>query len=291
MARRKSLCTFDMSYDEVADHMAQTDVIMIPIGSNEKHGSHCVLGTDSMTTTGVVRIAAEVAQVLYTPIVPVGYSPHHMGEMGKGSGTMTFSGDTFRAIVYELGMSMVYHGYNKIVFVSHHGSNSKVVDDVLRRLRYETGGFFCWYKTPTERDYDIVGDIMEACADENTLVAVLSDHAAFPMEWNCDNLYKAFSDAGLLVYRQNDRGEYEIDWSQTRACPNPGFHYYVYVTSGAASRTESLNRERSTNTSVTRSSRCCAGSTTRIPASIRSRSRCGAKTLTFLARAANAAET
>jgi creatinine amidohydrolase len=166
MARRKSLCTFDMSYDEVADHMAGTDVIMIPIGSNEKHGSHCVLGTDSMTTIRVVEAAAEASQVLFTPIVPVGYSPHHMGEMGKGSGTLTFSGDTFRAIVYELGMSMVYHGYNKIVFVSHHGSNSKVVDDVLRRLRYETGGFFCWYKTPTERDYDIVGDIMEGPPEE-----------------------------------------------------------------------------------------------------------------------------
>ena len=74
MARRKSLCTFDMSYDEVAAHMEGTDVIMIPIASTEKHGAHCPLGTDTMTTMGVVNIASEVAQVLHTPIIPVGYS-------------------------------------------------------------------------------------------------------------------------------------------------------------------------------------------------------------------------
>jgi creatinine amidohydrolase len=63
-------------------------------------------------------------------------------------------------------MSMIYHGFNKIVFISHHGSNSKVVDDVLRKIRYTTGAFTCWYKTPTERDYTIVGNLMEGPPEE-----------------------------------------------------------------------------------------------------------------------------
>jgi creatinine amidohydrolase len=160
MARRKSFNTFEMSYDEVAEHLKTNDTIMIPMGSTEKHGAHCVLGTDTMTAMGVVRVAAPLAETLHTPIIPVGYSPHHMGEMGKGSGTMTFSGTTYRAVVYDLAMSMIYHGYNKLVFVTHHGSNSKVIDEVLRQIRYETGCFVCWYKTPTERSMSIVGDIM-----------------------------------------------------------------------------------------------------------------------------------
>ena len=160
MARRKSYNTFEMGYDEVADHLKTNDTIIIPMGSNEKHGAHCILGTDTLTAMGVVRIAAPLADTLHTPIIPVGYSPHHMGEMGKGSGTMTFSGTTYRAIVYDLAMSMIYHGYNKLVFVTHHGSNSKVIDEVLRQIRYETGCFVCWYKTPTERSMSIVGEIM-----------------------------------------------------------------------------------------------------------------------------------
>jgi creatinine amidohydrolase len=160
MARRKSWNMAEMSYDEVAAILKVNDTVMIPMGSHEKHGAHCPLGTDSMTTMGVVRIAGELAETPYTPLIPVGYSPHHMGEVGQGAGTLTFSGNTYRAVVYDLAMSMIYHGFNKIVFVTHHGSNSKVVDDVLR------GCFTCWCKTPTERDYVILGDIIEGPPEE-----------------------------------------------------------------------------------------------------------------------------
>ncbi len=166
MARRKSWNTGEMSYDEVGELLKKNDTVMIPMGSNEKHGAHCVLATDTMTTMGIVREAAPLAETPYTPVIPVGYSPHHMGRVGEGAGTLTFSGATYRAMVYELAMSMIYHGFNKIVFVSHHGSNSKVIDDVLRKIRYETECFVCWYKTPTERDYSIVGNIMEGPPEE-----------------------------------------------------------------------------------------------------------------------------
>ena len=77
-----------------------------------------------------------------------------------------FFRDTYRRVVYDLAMSMIYHGFNKIVFVTHHGSNSKVIDDVLRRIRYETGCFVCWYKTPTERTYSLLGDIVDGPPEE-----------------------------------------------------------------------------------------------------------------------------
>jgi len=166
MARRKSWNTYEMSYDELGAILKVNDTIMIPMGSIERHGAHCPLGTDSMTTMGVVRVAAQLAETPHTPIIPVGYSPHHMGEVGEGNGTLTFSGVTYRAVVYDLAMSMIYHGFNKIVFVTHHGSNSKVIDDVLRRIRYETGCFTCWYKTPTERTYSLLGDIIEGPPEE-----------------------------------------------------------------------------------------------------------------------------
>ncbi|MFQ5842922.1 MAG: creatininase family protein, partial [Thermodesulfobacteriota bacterium] len=77
MPRRKSWNMAEMSYDEVAAILKVNDTVMVPMGSHEKHGAHCPLGTDSMTTMGVVRIAGELAETPYTPLIPVGYSPHH----------------------------------------------------------------------------------------------------------------------------------------------------------------------------------------------------------------------
>ncbi len=151
----------EMSYPDVKEILKSTDVVLIPIGSQEKHGPHIPLATDSIVTIQVTRRAAVKAKVPYSPMIPVGYSPHHMGVVDDGVGTLSFTGETFRRIIYEIGRCLIFHGFSKLIYVSHHASNTKVVDEVLRRLRYETGCFTCWYMTPTERKLQVVQDIFE----------------------------------------------------------------------------------------------------------------------------------
>lgn len=156
----------EMSYVDVQAHLKKTDVVMVSMGSCEKHGAHDPLGTDSFTTIVMVENASAKADVLYTPLLPFGYSPHHMGTVGEGVGTITFTGETYRRVVYEIARSLIFHGYNKIVFVSHHGSNNKPIDEILRRIRYETGAFVAWYKTPTEREATVVEDLLDGPPEE-----------------------------------------------------------------------------------------------------------------------------
>ena len=151
----------EMSYPDVKEVLKSTDVVFIPIGSQEKHGPHIPLATDSIVTIQVTKRAANKARVPYTPLIPVGYSPHHMGVVNDGVGTLSFSGETFRRIIYEIGRCLIFHGFNKLIYISHHASNTKVVDEVLRRLGYETGCFCCWYMTPTERKIEVVKEIFE----------------------------------------------------------------------------------------------------------------------------------
>jgi len=94
-----------------------------------------------------------------------------------------------------------------------------------------TAAAFAWeqYRRGYAQADRYVREIVEGCANEETLVVVVSDHAAFPMEWNVDNLDRAFLEAGLLVYKENDEGGWEIDWSKTRAYLTPGAHYYAWV--------------------------------------------------------------
>ncbi len=161
MVKRVTYAMEEMSYPDVQAILKKTDIVLIPIGSQEKHGPHIPLATDAIATIMTTKLAAEKAKVPYTPMIPVGYSPHHMGRVNDGIGTLTFTGETLRRIVYELGRSLIYHGFNKLIYVSQHASNSKVVDEVLRRLRYETGCFVAWYLTPTERKTQIINDILE----------------------------------------------------------------------------------------------------------------------------------
>ena len=42
-----------------------------------------------------------------------------------------------------------------------HGSNAKVIDPVLRRIRYDTGALVAFYKPYAERYMGLVKDLME----------------------------------------------------------------------------------------------------------------------------------
>jgi creatinine amidohydrolase len=165
MAKKKAnIWTYameEMSYPDVQAILKTTDVALIPIGSQEKHGPHVPLATDSIATIETVRRAAEKAKVPYTPLIPVGYSPHHMGTVNDGIGTLSFTGETLRRIMYEIGRCLIFHGFNKLIYASQHASNTKVTDEVLRRLRYETGCFCAWYMTPTERKTQVINDILD----------------------------------------------------------------------------------------------------------------------------------
>src|SRR4030042_259019 len=167
MAPIKKYDLLELPWTDVAEYIKEgNDVVMIPVGSCEKHGNHVPLGVDSYTTMGSVERAAVKAKVLYSPLLPFGLSPHHMGEPGWGTGTISFPTESYREVLYAIGRSLIFAGFNKLVYVSHHGTNMGAQGEVLRTLRAETGCFCAYYKTPTERDCAVVADLMTGPAEE-----------------------------------------------------------------------------------------------------------------------------
>jgi creatinine amidohydrolase len=164
--RKHNLLT--MSFAEVEERFQEgdQDVVLVPLGSTEKHGAHIPLGTDSYVTMEVVKRVAVEADVMFTPLMPFGYSPHHMGRHLEGAGTITLSAETYRRVMHDMGRSLIYHGFTKIVYVSHHGSNTKPIDELMRALRYQTGAFISFYKTPTEREAAVVQDLFDNPPEE-----------------------------------------------------------------------------------------------------------------------------
>ncbi|TNC25865.1 creatininase family protein [Amycolatopsis alkalitolerans] len=118
-----------LSFAEVAERLGERDqdTVLVALGSTEKHGAHIPLGTDSYVTMEVVKRAAKAADVLYSPLVPFGYSPHHMGRHLEGAGTITLRAETYRRVMSDIAHSLIFHGFKRIIFVSHHGSNTKPI--------------------------------------------------------------------------------------------------------------------------------------------------------------------
>ena len=164
--RFHSRSILDLAPPDLREHLEHDDSILIPIGSCEMHGNHLPLGTDIYNAIEVCKRAAVLADTLYAPPIWSGYSPQHLRGAEQGMGTITLRGATLNALIYDIAKSLIHHGFNRLVFVNGHTSNVKVVDPVMRQLRYETGALIAMFKPYGERYLGLIEDVMENSPDE-----------------------------------------------------------------------------------------------------------------------------
>ena len=156
----------NLSFVDIQEYLKVKDLIIVPMASLEQHGPHLPLYTDTITAVEMSRRVAEMIGVLHTPPIWIGYSPQHMHEPGQGRGTITLRSTTLLAVLHDVGRSLIHHGFNRIIFMNGHGSNVKVVDPVLRKLRYDTGALISFVKPYMERYVGILEGLMENPPEE-----------------------------------------------------------------------------------------------------------------------------
>jgi creatinine amidohydrolase len=136
------------------------------MASTEQHGPHLPLKTDTVTAEEVSKRVAQQIGVLYTPCVWTGYSPQHLHKPGQGRGTITVRSETLLNLLYDIGRSLIHHGFNRLIFVNGHGSNIKVIDPLLRKLRYDTGALIGFAKPYMENYVGLMEGLMENPPEE-----------------------------------------------------------------------------------------------------------------------------
>lgn len=96
-------------------------VVVVPIGSLEQHGHHLPMLTDSMIGTEIARRAeAELGEAaLFTPMLWVGASDHHLGFKG----TISLGNDLYISVLVDILESLIGAGYRKILLLNSHGGN------------------------------------------------------------------------------------------------------------------------------------------------------------------------
>lgn len=175
-----------LSYVDIREYLKTKDTVLVPMASTEQHGPHLPLYTDTITAVEVSERVSEAIGVLHTPPLWMGYSPQHMYGVGEGRGTITLRAQTLLDLMYDVGRSLIHHGFNRIIFVNGHGSNIKVVDPVLRKLRYETGALISFVKPFMENYTGVLEGLLENPPEETPGWHSSELETSQDMAWNPD---------------------------------------------------------------------------------------------------------
>lgn len=131
-----------LTHTEIDELDRSRSVVIIPTGAIEQHGPHLPLDTDAFLATQVAlsaaRLARENGPVLVTPTVSYGSSEHHMAFPG----TLSMHPTTFAQQVEDVCVSVVRHGFKRLLIANGHGGNTVLLAEVVQRIGFELEGWF-----------------------------------------------------------------------------------------------------------------------------------------------------
>lgn len=111
----------EMTMTEFGRSLAgRTAVAALPVGALEEHGPHLPLGTDAMHALALARAAAGLHPCLVAP--PLFYGLCRSS--AQHAGTVGISGDTLRAIVHDIGLSLWSQGIHALCLLTGHAGGT-----------------------------------------------------------------------------------------------------------------------------------------------------------------------
>lgn len=125
----------DMTFPEFEAAIGRTDVVLLPLGSIEEHGSHLPLSTDAITSLGQMNLVqaylrAREVETIVGPPLNIGLTSEGNFTMNgtySYPGSLTIGIDTFVALYVDVLRSLHDKGINRAFLFSGHGATSQGV--------------------------------------------------------------------------------------------------------------------------------------------------------------------
>ncbi|HEY7674980.1 MAG TPA: creatininase family protein [Burkholderiales bacterium] len=109
----------ELTQPEIAAQFKKNPLVIFPAGSVEQHGPHLPTGTDIFASVVIGEEVARRMDGLVLPSVPFGVTPMHM----PFEGTISFSPETYIAVVKEVCASTAKHGAKYLLVINWHEGN------------------------------------------------------------------------------------------------------------------------------------------------------------------------
>ena len=168
----------EMTWQDAAEALKKTDVAVVCCGATHPHGVACPLGTDTFVAQGMGKKIAEKANAIVLPTIPFGYNTYHM----DFPGCIDIPKEHLANLYMDVCKSLYRWGIRKIVFLSPHGGNHRVIDDVAIRLRYEKGmlSALVSYTVSEKLKPNLADYHSEGMVDEASMMLYLRPDTAHP---------------------------------------------------------------------------------------------------------------
>ena len=121
------------TWQECRDFLQRHPCAILPLGATEQHGPHLPQNTDTILAEALACRVAERSAGLVLPPLPIGYS----WVWRDYPGSLTFSFDTFRAVIKDIARSLERNGCRAMLLMTAHGANPQPLKYTARELTDE----------------------------------------------------------------------------------------------------------------------------------------------------------
>ena len=137
----------DLGWDEVVA-VAPGAIAVLPVGSQEQHGGHLPLGTDTMLVEAVLDEALAMFEsdehptLVRLPALNYGHSPHH-----QFRAAISLNAETLLHVVNECLDSLHTCGFRRVLVVNGHAGNTEILSLAVKQfaLRAPVAAATCNY--------------------------------------------------------------------------------------------------------------------------------------------------
>ena len=120
----------EMTYWQTESYFQKNDMVILTIGCLESHGSHNVLGVDTMIPEKLLSMIEERVEIAAAPGIPYGVCE----DMTSLSGTVSLGEDCMYQLLTRITDGLLAHGAKKILFLNGHGGNIPTLNRVCIEL-------------------------------------------------------------------------------------------------------------------------------------------------------------
>lgn len=130
----------------VVENRRKNDIVIIPVGSTEKHGRHMNSGMDTFAVTQIAealrRYTAKQGQAVNLALPPFNYGAHPYHHIGM-AGTVNIRQTVLRELLVDVMLGLWNDGFRKQIIINNHGQ-LWVLETALHEFcsRYQLPGIF-----------------------------------------------------------------------------------------------------------------------------------------------------